>query len=80
MSEKLSFNGVGELIAHFDKKGKAVENESNIYRSQLMELTGHDLTRPVNALDVIKIVKKVFFPDPPVVASAALTPNDAVYK
>jgi hypothetical protein len=61
MSEKLGFTGLDDVLKHFTAKGEEVERRLAVYRSQVTELTGHDLSKPVTALDVVKIVQKVFF-------------------
>lgn len=61
MTEKLTFSNLGAVLNHFDQQGKGVEHAAAVYRSQLLELTGHDPSKQVTALDVIKIVQRVFF-------------------
>lgn len=61
MTDKLEFNDLKSVLEHFSTKGNCVEGLLATYRSQVTELTGHDLSKPVTALDVVKIVQRVFF-------------------
>ena len=57
----LKFDGLPAVLEHFQAKSKEIESLAAVYRSQLLDLTGHDPSKPVTALDVIKIVQRVFF-------------------
>lgn len=61
MTDKLEFKGLEDVLAHFEKSGKASLEAVKTYRSQIKELTGHDPSAPITPLDVVKIVQKVFF-------------------
>ena len=61
MTDKLVFEGVDAALAHFDKNGKAATEAVRVYRHQVKELTGHSPEQALTALDVVKIVQKVFF-------------------
>ncbi len=65
-SGELSFSSVNEVLTHFDKSATDAEKAIATYRSQIKELTGHDPDKPLTALDVVKIVHKVFFKCRPV--------------
>jgi len=64
MSNKLEFNSLDDLLNYLDSNEKSIGEDVAKYKSQVSELTGHDLSKPVTALDVIKIVKKVFGANP----------------
>lgn len=61
MADKLEFQGLAGVLAHFDKSGEEARNAIKTYRSQVKELTGHDPSSPITPLDVVKIVQRVFF-------------------
>ena len=50
--EKITFKDLDGVIEHL-----------SVFEAQTLELTGHNPRLPVTALDVVKIVKKVFFRD-----------------
>ncbi len=52
--EKLHFESLDDVLKHFAK-----------YESQIAEFTGHHPKAPIGPLDVVKIVKRVFFSDKP---------------
>ncbi len=62
---KVTFHSVPDVLGHFGKSGAAAEEAIRIYRHQLKEFTGHDPDKAVTAIDVVRIVEKVFFPRPP---------------
>ncbi len=61
MKEQLKFDSLDAVLKHLSGSSAEIEASASKYRSQLQEFTGHDLSKPVTALDVIKIVQKVFF-------------------
>lgn len=64
-SESTVFTSLDEILAHFSGSQVSVEGGINQYRSQLKQFTGHDPNTPLTALDVVKIVQKVFFAKSP---------------
>ena len=58
---KVEFGSMTDLLLHLDKLEKEIGEKLAVYKGNVSELTGHDLSKPVTALDVVKIVQKVFF-------------------
>lgn len=63
MKDKLEFGSLGEVLSHLESSAKGIESDVATYRHQVMELTGHNPDKPVTAIDVVKIVQKLFFGD-----------------
>lgn len=63
MTEKTAsvFTTVDEVLNHFSERAASAEELVTQYRRQIEEFTGHNPNSPITALDVIKIVKKVFY-------------------
>tara|TARA_R110000868_G_scaffold9394_1_gene46895 strand:- start:113 stop:325 length:213 start_codon:yes stop_codon:yes gene_type:complete len=60
-AKKLEFTSLNDVTAHLDRLAKDIAQDVSKYRSQIQELSGHNPDKPVTAIDVIKIVQKVFF-------------------
>lgn len=52
---------IKDKVNQFEAEASVLEAGVANYRAKLQELTGHDPNKAVTALDVVKIVQKLFF-------------------
>lgn len=64
MTNKLEFKSLSDLLDYLEASEREVGENVSKYKAHVAELTGHDLSKPITALDVVKIVKKVFGVNP----------------
>ncbi len=55
-------NPLLDALLRLESRGLRIAEDANDYRAELQRLTGHDPSKPITALDVVKIVAKVFAP------------------
>ncbi len=63
MTEVKVFESLDDAMTHLVGKEKTAASAIQEYRSQIQEFTGHNPDRPLTPIDVVNIVRKVFFPD-----------------
>lgn len=59
MGGNLTFSSLDDVIKHLEVMATDIGSRTNTFRHQLKELTGHNLSEPVTALDVVKIFNKL---------------------
>jgi hypothetical protein len=75
--ERIECAGLAEALSFLDKRGAEALDGLRTYRHNVKELTGHDPDKPVTALDVVRIVQRVFFPRETVTCDASDLPQTA---
>jgi hypothetical protein len=62
MSEEqtITVDGLEKAIEHVDKLGAEAQIKFEQFKTNFYELTGKQINEPVTAIDVLKIVRKVW--------------------
>lgn len=55
-----SFSSLAEVLAKITQAEEQLGKDTAQYRHWVKELTGHDPTKPMGPMDVVRIVQKVF--------------------
>jgi hypothetical protein len=61
MSEKQVFESLEDVLSHLDQSAGEINEKTRVYQHQFEELTGVPFGKQLNALDVVRIVNKVFW-------------------
>jgi hypothetical protein len=61
MTDVQKFESVDDVLDHFEKTAAEINEKTRVYQHQFEEFTGHAFGKQLNALDVVRIVNKVFW-------------------